>query len=355
MLDLFGNSLPGHGSLKVPREFQYLKRSLVKEVDVVKRHYRLNSKPFPNSHPLMRLIDMLPLCWTADDYQYSNIISDMHTDITRILGFTDYQNKGSIFPKGFFLGPDTREAVLCVNEPSLYLNMDRDWYMIQPMRYVYHTRTDVNVPFLNNKLKGVGFGLLTLDVSLLMVKYRHWVKYQKRKSESIPTAAAFITSFVIPDLLESYMNIAIFNRMDQNLASLPLRSYPSSHPFYLTNYTVKIDEYNTTLLNFYKGLKTNAGSILDSVPLFFSDNLLSLLQKPQTVVNRNNEWFYVMQRIPFYRFILRLIQKGYVSDSLFINKFTVKMRQMKNDGSFRQAPDPKFTEYFLAMFNDVAV
>lgn len=353
MLNLFGNALSGNGSIRVPKEFHYLQRSLTQEMDIIQRYYRLNSKPFPNQHPLIKLITMLPLAWEATDYQYANIITDVHTDISRRLGFTDYQNKGNIFSKGFFLGEQTREAVLCVTSSFSILDLESNWYKLQPIKYVYHTRSDVSIPFLNNKLKGIGFGLLTIDIPLLMVKYRHWIKYQKRKGDSIPSAAAFATSFVIPDALSSYMDIAIFNRMDQSLADLPLRQYPSSHAFYLTNYTKKIDEYNTTLLNYYKGLRTSAGNILTTAPMFFSKRLIDLLQRPDTIINRNNEWFYVMQRLPFYRFIFRLIDKGYVSDSNFINKFKTSMRILFNNGSFQQAPDTKFTQYFLSIFNDI--
>lgn len=353
MLDLFGNALPGNSSLKIPKDYQYLKRSLEKELDTIQRHYRLNSKVFPSQHPLVKLITMLPLAWNADDYQYANIITDCHSDITRRLGFTDYQNKGSVFTKGFLLGESTREAVLCVSNDSLFLDMDENWYKIKPVQYVYHTRSDVSFPLLNNNLKGNGFGLLTIDVPLLMVKYRHWVTYQKRKGESIPGPGAFITSFVIPDALASYMDIAIFNRMDLKLAELPLRQYPSSHPFYLTNYTARIDNFNNELLGKYQNLHTSAGNVLMGMPGFFHTRLLELIQRPNTVINRNNEWFYVMQRLPFYRFILRLITHGYVNDTFFVNKFNMSMRQLKNNGSFRQAPDAKFTQYFLSIFNDI--
>lgn len=354
MLNLFGNALPGNGSIRVPTEFHYLQRSLVKELDIVQRHYRLNPKPFPNQHPLIKLITMLPMAWEADDYQYANIIADAHTNISRRLGFTDYQNTGNVFTNGFFLGESTREAVLCVSEPFLYLDLDKTWYKLQPMKYVYHTRSDVSIPLLNNKLKGTGFGLLTLDVSLLMVKYRHWVKYQKTKGDSIPSAAVFVTSFVIPDVLPSYMDIAVFNRMDQNLADLPLRQYPSSHAFYLTNYTKKIDDYNTALINHYKGLRTNAGNILTTIPTFFSVRLLDLLQRPDTIINRNNEWFFTMQRLPFYRFIFRMIEKGYVSDSTFVNKFHASIKLLLNSGYLRAVSDDKFRNYFLSIYNDIS-
>lgn len=352
MIDLFGNA-SGTVGLHIPPEYNYIKRSLLKEVDVVKRYYRLNAKPFPNQHPLIRLIEMLPLAWNADDYQYSNIIEDAASGLSRTLGFTSDRFKGSIFTKGFLLGSDTKEAVLSVYNEDFFLDANQNWYKLTPINYVYHTRSDVTIPLLNNKTKGSGYGLLTINIPMLMVKYRYWYQWQKSKSDSIPSGAAFVTSFVIPDILDSYMDIAIFNRLDQQLADLPLRKYSSSHPFYLTDFTDKIDDYNRSVLRHYKSRRVDGQAVLTGFPMFFHANLGTLLESPEGLINRNNDWFYIVQRLPFYRFLLRLQEKGYINDTNFTNRLKLTLKRIKYDGGFRQTNDPQFLAYFTNMFESL--
>ena len=352
MIDLFGNA-SGSVGLHIPPEYNYIKRSLVKEAEIVKRHYRLNAKPFPNQHPLMRLIEMLPLAWSADDYQYSNIIEDAALGLSRTLGFTSDCFKGQIFTKGFLLGPDTREAVLSIHNEEFFLDTDKTWYKLNPINYVYHTRSDVTIPLLNNKTKGSGYGLLTINIPMLMVKYRHWYKWQKSKGDSIPPASSFITSFVLPDLIDSYMDIAVFNRLDQQLADLPLRKYSSSHPFYLTDFTDKIDAFNRSVLTYYKNRRVNGHAVITGFPMFFHANLGSLLEQPEGLINRNNDWFYIIQRLPFFRFLLRLQDNGYINDTYFTNKLKITLKRIKYDGGFRQTNDPQFLSYFTEMFESL--
>ena len=303
MLNVFKSTPRLRGGVLRSSELAYVRRVMFKECDTVKAYYRKHYKRIENNHILVKLIKSFSLCRHLSDYEYAAYIQDASREMIRKLGFVDHFNKGVLHTGGVLLGPNTVEAVVCTTDNNEnYYNSEERWEDLVPMRYLYHTRSDVNLPLMNNTTAGKGFGILAIDIPMLLVKYRNWVNDQSRTQDQIPGVAYFIGTQVLPDIVPSYLDIAVFNRCDLRYTQLPLRTYPSPHPFSVPDYTKQIDSLNEDTLKLTDNRSGDMGEILINIPLIFNDSAYELVQPAQHQLNYNTEWVYLLQILPFIYF-----------------------------------------------------
>lgn len=352
MFDLFFSKPRLQGGVIKPPEFAYLKRSLQNELKNVKYYYRNHYKKVAANNLFANLLNSLIIREELDDYQFSRVIEDQADSITRRFGIASNMFRGQVHEKGIVLGPETKEILVSVVNEESFIDDGDNWWDMKPINYLYHTRTDVGLPILNNTTKGRGFGILSINVPMLAVKYRRWRRWAITNDPSLPSVFEFVGKFVLPDLLDSYLDIAIFNRLDQRQAGLPLRKYPSAHPFYLTDYSDRIDRFNEILLDQYHSRKNDPEQLLYNIPLITSDTALAMVTVRQSGMNRNNDWVYLLRNIPFYRFIARHGIQHNRPNQYYLNQMYNQLRYLRNDQIFNGIGTKDTVNYFRDILND---
>lgn len=349
MYDLFTKARPTSTGTLRPPEYAFLERSLLRELQVVKKYYRTHYKQVSSNNLFANLINTLQLNDTMDDYRYSRFIEDQVDRVVRPFKITTEANKGWVHEKGIVLGPQCHETIVSVENEDTFLNVEDNWWDLKPVTFLYHTRTDINFPILNNTTKGKGFGSLAINIPMLAIKYRYWVKEMKKRSVDIPSVFFFVGTMVLPDLLDSYLDIAIFNRLDQKMAGIPTRQYPSPHPFYLTDYTSRVDRFNEQLIVLFQGKNYTCERLLYDTPLIVKTRLSELLSKPKGIINRNNEWVFVLRYIPFIRFMTQHYVNHGSSDQFYRNRIYTHLLSIKNDRQLSSIGSRETSEYYQSI------
>lgn len=334
MLDIFKKKPRLVSGVLQSPEIPFLRRSLKKERDVVVSYYRDHYKRIATNNLFIQVIHCFALQHHLSDLEYSDWVNNQFSSFARNLGFVTPYSKGRFHLKGILLGPETHEVVQhIVDGEENYFDADEQWANLTPVKYLYHTRTDLGFPLMNNTTKGKGMGLLQVDVGMLLVKFRHWHKTMKSMMDQPPPVAHFVGTYVIPDVLESYMDIAMFNRLDVQLSGLPLRKYPAAHPFYVTNYTDRLDALNGTVIGYTKGRSLEYEQILWNTPLLFAENALSLVQAPEGITSRNNEWVYLLQIMPYLSYLTKYKEHASLSGA-YRNRLWNRLRYLRLDHVF---------------------
>lgn len=353
MLDIFKKKPRSFsGKLQSP-EIPYLRRNLAIERNTVVEYYRGHYKRIAADNLLIKVIHCFALQSHLDDLEYADWVNNQFSSYARNLGFVTPYNKGRFHIKGILLGPETCEAIQhIVDADENYFDVDQKWTTLTPIQYLYHTRTDLTFPLMNNTTKGKGLGLLRLDVGMLMVKYRHWHREAKRQFGQPPSVAYFVGTYVIPDVIESYMDIALFNRLDVQYSHLPLRKYPAPHPFYVTNYTDRLDSLNKTVIEYCSNNELDFEQMLWNTPLIFKDNALSLVQPQEGITSRNNEWVYLLQILPYLSYLAKYRDKHALNNT-YRQRLLNRLRYLERDHVFNGVGSADITTYLYQQLNQL--
>lgn len=334
MLDIFKKKPRLVGGVIRSPNLPWLRRNTLIQKNRIIDYYREHYKRIATDNLFVRIIHCYALQHQLNDFDYADYVNNQFSVYARNLGISTPYNKGRFQPKGVLLGPETKEVVQHIVDPDeIYFDIESSWEWLAPVRYLYHTRSDTDFPLMNNTTKGRGFGLLTVDVGMLMVKYRHWLTEMKRRYQQPPDVAQFVGTYVMPDVLPSYMDISVFNRLDLQYSNLPLRKYPASHPFYITVYTDHIDQMNKTVIEYDRINLMDVEQLLYNTPLLYKDNALQLVQTPAGITSRNNEWCYLFQILPYLNYVVKHKRTLNASDNYWRQLYS-RMRMLRNDNVF---------------------
>lgn len=208
MYDLFKRPATRFTGAMTYPQLAYLNRHFQTQVRDVKKFYYLHPKFVDAKNALGNLLIHIPIRTDLDDQRYSRYVEDMSSGVSRAFGFTSPVYRGKVHESGVVLGPRTNEVVITISTQVDVTNFDREWYKASAVRCLYHTRTDLGLPVLNNTTPGAGWGVTTVDIPMLALQYRYWLKYQVDHMEQKESVYRFIGGFVLPNMIDSYLDIA---------------------------------------------------------------------------------------------------------------------------------------------------
>lgn len=352
MLELFSTTPRKNGGRLIPPEMNYLKRNILVQTKKIHEYYNDHYKRIDATNLIVRLLGCYAMHRNLNDIDYAGYVGDMFSTYARTLGIVTPYNKAKVHVGGIFLGPKTEEIIQLTEDDENFFTASDTWRDLVPIRYRYHTRFETGYPILNNTTKGYGVGILELDIRKLMVKYRHWCEWQRGLTGQIGSKAYFVGTQVVPMMLESYMDIAMFNRLDRQQKDLPLYKYPLPHPIQVVDYTDTIDKVNTYFIEKSKGQHWNMEQVLYNIPMLFCDSGLSLVQPIRGYRNRNTDWVYILQILPFLRFLIRTETVGQINQG-FKNQLLIYLRGECNYHLFSGLGSSKAIYYGLQQINEL--
>ncbi|MFO5890539.1 hypothetical protein ACLBSJ_32485, partial [Klebsiella pneumoniae] len=69
---------------------------------------------------------------------------------------------------------------------------------------------------MNNTTQGRGYGVTLVNIPMLLVMYRYWYRWQVEKNpDEVEDTYRFIGSFVLPNMVDSYLDISFFKCVDK--------------------------------------------------------------------------------------------------------------------------------------------
>ncbi|MNC23172.1 hypothetical protein D3C75_711880 [compost metagenome] len=274
--------------------------------------------------------------YRSDDAQWAKKVEDQARMLIRTLGLCDAINRGKIFETGATLGPQCEEVVISSIERFPTTNLKASWRDLKPLRYLYHSRSDINLPIMNNKTPGKGYGVLLINIPMLMVQYRHWVfsNFGAVEPEAI-NMYKFIGSYALVNCMESYLEIAYFNRLSRMAYKLPNTKYPLPHPFYIPDLTPVTDNMAKNTLS-QRTMRTGmVTELAQMTPMLLKDSLYEVLQLPKGPVTLQNEWALALARVPFIKYLIDSLKQAPSYDRTQTNEILYELRESIHSQSLK--------------------
>ncbi|AEH03478.1 hypothetical protein AVT69_gp052 [Pseudomonas phage PhiPA3] len=285
--------------------------------------------------------------WKIDDAAWAKKVEDYAKGVYRVFGMTSSIHKGKIHEGGITLGPKSEEVAMASLERFETKGLGKTWRDLQPVKYLYHTRTDVNLPIMNNTTQGRAYGVISVNIPMLLVQYRYWLRWQIQNGvDQKENAYRFVGSIVLPNMIESYLDIAFFNRLDRASQHIDNPKFPVSHPFYLTDMSPRLD----TLAEYINKEAILKGIELEGLaaitPMIVKNDLFDVIKLPREPVTYQNEWAITMARLPYIRYLIRMMQQNHGYDRSQLNEVMIDLIDSSNDQVYRNMGSSEFVKQF---------
>jgi hypothetical protein len=332
----------------------YVRRQYGILINDVQNYYRNAPKYVASNNLFALLIQQFEINMNMSDPEWVMHIERYSRGAIPNMGITSPINKGKIFTKGITLGPQAEEVAVASFEKFRTEGIGKVWRDLRPVRYLYHTRTDMMLPIMNNTTPGRAFGVISINIPMLMVQYRYWHRWQLARGViQAENVYRFVGSILLPSLIESFLDIAFFNRLDRASQGIPNPVFPSPHPFYITDLSTRLKKIEDSI-NFealLKGIEIEGLAAI--TPMLVKPNLFDVLKLPREPITLQNQWTMTMARLPYVRYLVRMVMRNHGYDASQINAVMIDLIEGSHDQIFNQMGNTEFVKVFRKQITEL--
>lgn len=345
MYTLFRNAPSRTSGVYVFPELAYTRRLYGDMREDVKAYYARAPKAVNAKNLFGNLLLHLQIRMDMDDYTFSRMVEDKVAPLEKVFGLVASNSRGRVHQGGVTLGENTSEIVISTYEPFNTENLKANWRKLTPVRYLYHTRTDLNLPIMNNASPVKGYGVTVVNIPMLAVMYRYWLRWQSTVEQK-EVVYRFIGSCVLPNAIDSYLDIAFFNRLARDSLGIGTGKFPNPHPFYLTDMKNRVDmiinAYNAQALQRTRDLE----QLAQATPMLVKDNLFEVAKLPNDPVTRQNEWALAIARLPYVKFLITKVLQASGTDRSQLNDVKIALLEARWDNVLSTISDKDLVRAF---------
>lgn len=319
---------------------QGLRFNLLKTIE----YYQTNVGAVANEHLLVTILNSIGVSTKLPlDRYYANVI-DRSGDLSRVMNLTSGFNRGKV-KEGVFYA--CKETILYLEDDFNYEEYYKDWLNIRALNVLRHPYSDISLLLPDAKVNGTlqGIAITSLDIAKLCIQYKAFRDREAYRYKTIPdyvelTDKQFIKMHVLPNALPSILDESIFNRLYCYSVGMPLGEVYGRHPFYLTDWSKRLDLYLLQKLKYFKHNKLDFTTLLQSVGLVDLPNLLDLCLLPDVAKTRQVMWLLVLARTRTLIWLLKLTKdSGSNSNNADINRLKKFFTRVKyNNEIITQLP-----------------
>lgn len=305
LFDLVPRVLQG---IQHPAAWPYVSHGLRANVSQVARYYRGNPQAVKGDHLLVKLIQSIDVPTSLSYERYYANVDAVSLDTSMVLKLTSSLYKGQIWD-GVFYGPGSDEIIIAHTD-SFNLDMvKKDWMNVTPVRVLRHAKSDLylNLPDGRRNTTESGLAIIAINLPLLMCQYysfrqSYWIGNEQ--GIDVPSIMMFVHMYVLPNMLFSHLDQALFNRIDHLARKLPMGKTLKRHPFALIDYEYKVDQVYTEVLKNLSGVEKNFVGMLQNIPVVFRKDMEQVMHVPDMAPTRQVLWALAASRLPMLNFVL---------------------------------------------------
>ena len=343
MYTLFSNPSRHYGGLVADAALRDFKKRTVEDLDRVIQYYRNGTFFTRSDHLLSRLINSVatPLSYDLDRYYEVTLARSLY--VANGLQLTSSINTGKWHAGVFYFG--CPELIICHNEQDSPHELIKDWRNLKPVKLLESPISNLNflVPTGTNQQVERGTAVISIDIGMLMVMYRGFIQNEERRyrtgeSEAMLATHHFIGRYVLPNMLYSQTDLAIFNRMYNLIMGKPMGHAYRRHPFSISDYTQKCDKGLEEIIRNIQNTPRTFETYLANIPSVFSDFPLGM---PDMVETRQVWWALFISRVKAIEFLFDLAgERGLAFNRLQLGQLKIAMKEFESDGIFKRMLTP---------------
>lgn len=275
--------------------WDYLKRSLEKNLKDSKAYYNRTVKHVRNGHVLSKIINSSSVNLELDNARYYHQIQRLEPVLCRAMGLVSSYNQGGLSQAVFF---DGCYEILMLDDADFNYDLAyKHWRELEPVQVLRHPDNDLNyrIPVATPGLwvDDYRVAVLKINIKMLLIQYKAWMAWQRGFDQPY-NVNAFVHMFPLANAIRSRMEVALINRW-----CYPLEKEAFKTPFKLPNYDNVLDRYREqhmlglmkkplTIQKFYKAL-----------PAITKPSAFHVLSIRSLNASQQNRWAWFMAKAPY--------------------------------------------------------
>jgi len=296
-------------------EWQYVRDGLKKNLKMVISFHRKNPMAVESSHFLVRLLQSITVPQSLNIERYYDNVDTISLNVSMALKMTSSISNGQMFD-GVFYGKGNPEILIAHNENFDPIEATKNWENLSPVRVLRHSLSDLGLNVPDGKINGseTGLAVIGINIPMLAVQYRAFrfneIAVSEGEDGSQRSIMEFIRMYVLPNMLFSHLDHALFNRIDNLQKGAPLGESKRQHSFLLLDYTDRVNAVHVSILRNLDTISKDFMGILQSVPCVSKSNANELMKLPNIAPTRQVVWALVIARLPSLLFMFSVSKDG---------------------------------------------
>jgi len=323
-------------------EFDYIRNRYKEELVKIKEYYRNKDNAVNNTNLLSRLVYNISPNIELDIIDYYKIVDANAIYTARQFGLVSNISNGKVLENNLY-SDNSYEIFNYVSKDIDIIHMVNNWIEYKPVNVTYTENTNIDYRLLNGRLPLDKISLTVIEVDLIMMSlmYKFWAKDRIRNDKSTNTNV-FIATIIVPNILDSMLDITIFNRFIDIYRYGSSSTFDIKHPFTILDYTKGIDKVLTKVVKDVDNRNYYIEQLLLSIPTIVSNNMLDALYIDNPIYTRQSEWSILAARIDYIVFILEILGvNGIKKNKDDIYKLRIIIKNLENGSTnlFSKLPD----------------
>ena len=348
-----------HRVINNPPKWHYVKTVIQKNISKIVDYYQYALPAVHLPHILARLIgtDSTPYSLDSDEY-----VDCIGLENTKPLGMTSNYMLGKEHIGGFY-NDQLPHYLLAHNEYFNPFDAISNWKKISPVVTMYHPYVDLECLFPNGKLftSSNEFSVISINVPMLLLQHKLFIEDQRRNDtgdSNVYGTANYLSGYVLANMLEQQMDIAIFNRLLYTFKNghPPHVSVQKKYQMALVDVHQLIDDNIKVILDNISKCDGKIDTILKMIPAISKKNMYEVLNTPDVVYNQQNHWLIILSQLKYFNGILSLAGTNGIKENkeainhaytnIIRNATVASMRSVVNNDIYLEAIDEinKFTQ-----------
>jgi hypothetical protein len=302
-------------------EWNYIRAGLKRNLETVKQYYNTRIMAVKSNHLLCRIINTADVSHNLEIERYYDILDTKANAVSNVFLITSPVNKGKLFD-GVFYGQGTTEIIISSQESFNPEVVFKDWKNAKPVTVLLHPRSDLNLLLPNGKATSneSGLAVISINIPMLLVQFRGFTTDQlylnSETSIGLQGVAHFVHRYVLPGLLESHLDIALFNRISNLILGAPMGSSTMQHPFVMPDYTGEVSRIQNRIVCDLQNRSMEYKGMLEMIPAVSTQSMIEGTAMPYIPSTRQITWVETISRLDY---LLALIKLG-GSESIKLNR-----------------------------------
>lgn len=314
MQTFFNSDLDINRGLLQSAQWNYAKKGLVRNIEKAIGYYQSRTFTVKSDHLLVRLLKSLGVSYEQNLERFTAIVEAKSLAFSRLFGLSSSLGYGKLHSNVFY-GPGETEIIVAIDDYFNPYYTHSNWKSVRAVKVISHSKSDLDLVLPNGKNyeDSEGISVISVNIAELAVQYRAFVLEQYLKvqnGENASPTSYFVHTYVIPNMLYSHLDYALFNRFNNLLIGSPNTAYKSNHPFFTLDYSNYVDKFYSILLRYLRRSERSYDAILNIVPNVDKDSLKETLRLPDWTPTRQIAWVEIISRIDACLFLSMLSPKG---------------------------------------------
>jgi hypothetical protein len=340
MYKLFSKRFEANNSIIKPPGFELLRRTYQKEIFNIINYYNNRVYAVKSNHILCRVINTSLASFNNDLDRYVEIINARSPYVAKHFNFTSPINYG-VEHDGFFYGKGNSEIIIYDEE---YFNPYYEiahWRQIKAVQVLYHEFSDMGLllPKGENISSDKGLVIIKINIPLLLVQFRGFLQEQFTKNKETDSRLGithFVHMYVLPNMLQSHIELNIINRIMNLFYSAPMGEALGKHSFYVTNYDDKLDNVLTDVLKHIENTGYLFYTYLKNIPSVFDRDMQESLLMPDMAKTKQIWWALIISRLRIMKFLIDCgDSRGLASNNSYVNKLKLDLKRVLDENTMQ--------------------